>query len=137
VEYFCKQGALAYEWLQYLTSSHIYDRFWAKPRDMIFEEFKEIEVLFCFGNSILKRPVDLHNLSSSHCDRRGKPLLDELQPAAYLSLPYSWTRHAENLREPGVTRLPTMSFLDRLAIYLQGKRPRYTNCTIQGPEASV
>lgn len=125
VKYFCKQDALAYKWLQYLPGAQIYDRFWAELRDMIFEELKETKVLFSSGNSVLKRPMDLHNLSSSHCDQRGKPLLDDLQPAVYLSQSYSWARHAENLRELGVTRLPTSSFLDRLAPYLQGKRPRY------------
>ncbi|KAL4757107.1 uncharacterized protein BDW70DRAFT_153630 [Aspergillus foveolatus] len=83
------------------------------------------KVLFCFGNSILKRPVDLHNLSSGHCDWLGKPLLDGIQPTVYLSLSYSCAGHAENLRELGVTRLPTMSFLDRLTPYLQGKQPKY------------
>ncbi|KAL4734480.1 hypothetical protein BDV11DRAFT_174719 [Aspergillus similis] len=132
VKYFCTQKALAFEWLKYLPSAQIYDRFWAELRDMIFEELKETEVLFSFGNSVLKRPVDLHNLSSRHCDRYGKPLLDDLQPAVYLSKSYSWFRHAENLRELGVTRLPTTSFLDRLVPYLQGKRPRYMDPALDG-----
>ncbi|KAL3432645.1 hypothetical protein BDV09DRAFT_197516 [Aspergillus tetrazonus] len=132
VEYFCTQDALAYEWLQYLPSAHIYDRFWAELRDMIFEELKEAEVLFSSDNSVLKRPMDLHNLSSGHCDQRGKPLLEDLQSAVYLSQSYSWARHAENLRELGVTRLPTSSFLDRLAPYLQGKRPRYMDPALDG-----
>ncbi|KAL6229067.1 hypothetical protein BDW75DRAFT_246072 [Aspergillus navahoensis] len=125
VKFFCMQDALAHEWLQYLPSAQIHDRFWAELRDMIFEALKETEVLFSFDNSVLKRPVDLCNLSSSHRDRCGKPLLDDLQPAVYLSQSYSWARHAENLRELGVTRLSTTSFLDRLVPYLQGNRPRY------------
>ncbi|KAL4952077.1 hypothetical protein BDW69DRAFT_26786 [Aspergillus filifer] len=124
-KYFCTQPALAHEWLQYLPNTHIYDRFWAELRDMIFKALKETEVLFAFGDAVLKRPVDLHNLSTSHCDRHGKPLLEDLQPAVYLSQTYSWARHAECLWELGVTCLPVMSFLDRLVPYLQGNRPRY------------
>ncbi|KAL3478807.1 hypothetical protein BJX99DRAFT_256215 [Aspergillus californicus] len=124
-KYFCMHDALAYEWLQYLPSTQIHDRFWAELRDMIFDALKETQVLFSFGNSVLERPVDLHNLSSSYCDRHRKPLLDDLQPAVYLSQTYSWARHAENLRELGVTRLSITSFLDRLVPYLRGNRPRY------------
>ncbi|KAL4811957.1 hypothetical protein BDW67DRAFT_179145 [Aspergillus spinulosporus] len=125
VKYFCTQDRLAYEWPQYLPSAHIYDRFWAELRDMIFEGLKKTRVLFSLGDSVLERPIDLHYLSSSHCGRRGNALLDDLYPAVYLSQSYSWARHSESLRKLGVSRLPTMSFLDRLVPCLQGKRPRY------------
>ncbi|KAL4748237.1 hypothetical protein BDW72DRAFT_214996 [Aspergillus terricola var. indicus] len=97
VKYFCTQDALAYEWLHYLP----------RLRDMIFEELKQMRILLSFGGSALERPMDVHSLSSYHCNRRGKPLLNDLQPAVYLSY-----------------------FLDRLVPYLQGKRPRYMDAAL-------
>ncbi|KAL3457946.1 hypothetical protein BJX64DRAFT_267650 [Aspergillus heterothallicus] len=130
VEDFCEQPALRHEWLQYLPSAQIYDEFWAGLREMIFEALKETKVLFSIGNSVLERPVNLHNISSRKCDRHGKPLLDDLEPAVYLSKSYRWSRHIENLRELGVTSLPITSFLDRLEPYLQGNRPRYLDSAL-------
>jgi hypothetical protein len=67
----------------------------------------------------------LERLSSKHCDRHGQPLLDDIEPEVYLSQSYSWARHAQNLRELGVTSLSHKAILDRLAPYLSGSQPRF------------
>ncbi|KAE8310815.1 hypothetical protein BDV41DRAFT_566266 [Aspergillus transmontanensis] len=119
VHHFCSHPTLKYEWLQYLPGPHIQDRFWADLRDMVFDALKESKILLsCKG--VLKYPQDLQRLSPRHCNRDGQPLLDDIDPEAYLSMEYDWSTHTENLGELGVTSLSFKNILDRLDPYLQG-----------------
>ncbi|KAE8364464.1 hypothetical protein BDV27DRAFT_128412 [Aspergillus caelatus] len=129
VRYFCSHRTLKYDWLQYLPGPHIQDRFWADLRDIVFDTLKESKILLsCKG--VLNYPQDLQRLSPRHCNRDGQPLLDDIDPEAYLSMDYDWSTHAENLIELGVTNLSFKNILDRLDPYLQGPSPRFLDPTL-------
>lgn len=124
VHYFCHQPSLQYEWLQYLPGLHIMDSFWSDVRETIFDRLKNNRILLTWKGS-LEHPETLQHLTTRHCDRRGRPLFDDLEREVYLSPRYKWSQHAEELSELGVRNHSYESMLDRLDSYLQGDKPRF------------
>ncbi|KAJ5564354.1 hypothetical protein N7513_000596 [Penicillium frequentans] len=124
IEKFCEIETLRFSWIEYLPQGPIFESFWSLLRDMIFSALRESKLFFTHKGTLVSA-LGLQYLSTRHCDKMGRPLLDDMDREIYLSPSYNCSAHKEILGKLGIKEMSFENILRLLAPYLEGVQPRF------------
>lgn len=124
IKKFCEIETLRFSWIKYLPPGPVFEPFWSLLRDMIFSILRESKLFFTHKGTLVSA-LGLQYLSTQHCDKMGRPLLDDTDREIYLSPSYNCSAHKEILGKLGIEEITFENILRLLAPYLEGVQPRF------------